>query len=53
MKGYLRNQLQYMWGDPVEQQETIDIWHIDETTSLIITYHKKDKVVSARVEKVE
>ena len=53
LKGYLRNQLQYMWGDPAEQQETIDIWHIDEITSLIITYNKKDKVVSARIEKVE
>lgn len=53
LKGYLRNQLQYMWGDPDEQQETTDTWHIDETTSLIITYNKKDKVISARIEKDE
>ncbi len=51
--GYRRNQLQYMWDDPAEQQDTIDIWHIDETTTLIITYNKKDKVVSARIEKAE
>ena len=43
--GYRKIQLREVWKEPDETNSNEDVWIINERTSLVISYNKKDKVV--------
>jgi len=45
LSGYRRIQLRTVWDEPDFINSNEDIWKIDESTSLIVSYNNRDKVV--------
>ena len=45
LSGYRRLQLRTVWDEPDFINSNEDIWKIDESTSLIVSYNNRDKVV--------
>ena len=43
--GYHRTQLRTVWDEPDFTNSNEDVWKINESTSLIVSYNNKDKVV--------